>query len=247
MRDNYIRIPQRERNSTVYRFTTIERLLNMVVQRTNTLVAPRKWEDPFENALATRIRLRRSDGSTAHYPLHNRAYGQCWTFTRETDAAWRMYVPRGSGVRLRSTIRKLYSSLEKQCPKPYESMACFIGRVEYKSGEEITALFNDKEWVNDNFRGQGTHGHVDTLLLKRTEFEPEAEARLLYLDPRNKDHGDFFTYSIDPPSLFEQITFDPRMEDMQCSTYESILRSYGYAGEINKSGLYKAPDIEICV
>jgi hypothetical protein len=247
MRDNYIRIPQRERRSHIYRFTTIERLLNIVVQGANTLVAPRKWEDPFENALATHIRLLRPDGSTTPYPLRNRVYGQCWTFTKETDAAWRMYVPRGRGVRLRSTVRKLYSSLEKQCPAPYASMACFIGRVEYRSGEEITTLFNDKEWVNNNFRGQGTHGHVDTLLLKRTEFEPEAEVRLLYLDPHNKDHGDVFTYLLDPSSLLEEITFDPRMEDTQCSTYESILRNCGYAGEINTSGLYKAPDIKICV
>lgn len=247
MKDNYIRILQRERSSHVYRFTTIERLLHMVLQRVNTLVAPRKWEDPFENALATSIRLIRPDGSIVPYPLRNRAYGQCWTLTKETDAAWRMYVPSGCGVRLRSTVRKLYNSLKEQCPVPYASMACFMGQVEYRSGEEITALFNDKDWVNNNFRGQGSRGHVDTLLLKRTEFEPEAEVRLLYLDPHNKDHGDFFAYAMDPSSLLEEITFDPRMEETQCSTYQSILRSYGYAGEINKSGLYKAPDIEICV
>jgi hypothetical protein len=200
MRDNYIRITQRERSAPVYRFTTIERLLNMVVQKTNTLVTPRKWEDPFENALAMHIRLLRPDGSTSPYPLRNRAYGQCWTLTKETDASWRMYVPSGKGVRLRSTIRKLYKSLENRCPVPYASMACFIGRVEYRSGEGITVLFNNKEWVNRNFRGQGTHGHVDTLLLKRTEFEPEAEVRLLYLDPQNKDHGDFLHLS-DRPML----------------------------------------------
>lgn len=85
------------------------------------------------------------------------------------------------------------------------------------------------------------------MLLKRTEFEPEAEIRLLYLDPRNKDHGDCFSYPIDPFSVIEEITFDPRMEDTQCTTYESILRSYGFTGEINKSWLYKAPDINICV
>ena len=247
MKNNYIRISQRERSSPVYRFTTIERLLNVAVQRTNTLVSPRKWEDPFENALAKHIRLLRPDGSASPYPLRNRAYGQCWTLTKETDAAWRMYVPSGKGVRIRSTIRKLYTSLEKRCPVPYASMACFIGRVEYKSGEEITALFNDKEWVNRNFRGQGTHGHVDTLLLKRKEFEPEAEIRLLYLDPHNKNHGDLFTYLTEPYSVIEEVTFDPRMERNVMRDVQSILRSYGFAEEINKSGLYKAPDIEICV
>ena len=245
MRDNYIRITKRERSAPVYRFTTIEQLLNMVVQKINILVAPHKWDDPFENALAKHISLLRPDGSTSHYPFRNRAYGQCWTLTKETDAFWRMYVPKGSGVRLCSTIRKLYKSLEDKCPVPYASMACFIGKVDYKSSKEITYLFNDKEWVNNNFRGQGTYGHVNTLLLKRKEFEPENEVRLLYLDPLNKDHGAFFLYLIEPSSVIEEVTFDPRMEDTQYSTYESILRNYGFAGEINKSDLYKAPDIEI--
>lgn len=247
MRDNYIRIDRRERTAPIYRFTTVERLLNTVVQRTNTLVSPRKWEDPFENALAMRIRLRRTDGSTSPYPLRNRVYGQCWTLIKETDAFWRMYVQRGGGVRLRSTIGTLYKSLESKCDTPYASMSCFIGRVEYKTEEEIIALFNDKEWVNNNFRGQGTPGHVDTLLLKRKEFEPEAEVRLLYLDPRNRDYGGYFSYPMDPSSVISEVTFDPRMEDTLFSTYESILRSYSFAGEINKSGLYRAPNIEICV
>jgi hypothetical protein len=126
-------------------------------------------------------------------------------------------------------------------------MACFIGRVEYKSGEEILALFNDKEWVIHNFRGQGTQGHVATLLLKRTEFTPEDEVRLLYLDPHNKDYGDSFTYQTEPSAFVEEVTFDPRMKDTEFCTYKSILERYGFAGEINKSGLYKAPDIEISI
>jgi hypothetical protein len=247
MKSNYINIPLPERSAPVYRFTTIERLLDMVVQKTNTLTAPRKWDDPFENALAVYLRLRRPDGSTLAYPFRNRVYGQCWTLTKETDAAWRMYVLKDSGVRIRSTIRKLYTSLEKECPLPFAPMAGFIGRVKYRSGEEITAFFNDEEWVNKNFRGQGTHGHVDTLLLKRTEFVLENEVRLLYLDPHNEDHGDFFPYRIDASSVIEEVTFDPRMGATQCSTYESILKKYGFAGDINKSELYKAPDIKICV
>lgn len=247
MTDNYIRIIQSEQKTDIYRFTTVERLLNMVVQKTNTLVNPRKWEDPFENALAMHIRLIKPDGSTIPYPLRNRAYGQCWTLTRETDAFWRMYIPKGSGVRLRTSIRCLYKSLENNCKNPYPSMSCFIGRVDYRTEEELTKCFNDKEWVNDNFHGQGTQGHVDTLLLKRKEFEPENEVRLLYLDPSNKDHGDYFPYSINPSSVITEVTFDPRMDDKLYATYESILKSLDFTGVINKSQLYKVPDINIQV
>lgn len=165
----------------------------------------------------------------------------------ETDAFWRMYVPRGGGVRLRSTIGTLYDSLESKCIKPYAAMSCFIGRVEYRTEEDITKLFTTTDWVKNNFCGQGAAAHADTLLLKRTEFKPEAEVRLLYFDPHNKDYGDCFSYQMVLSSVISEVTFDPRMEDTMCNTYESILRSYGFTGEISRSALYQVPNIEISV
>jgi len=108
-------------------------------------------------------------------------------------------------------------------------------------------MFNDKRWVKRHFQNQGARGHLKTLLLKRVEFKPENEIRLLYFDPHNKDYGDVYHYTIDPSSTFSEITFDPRMEDTLYSTYESVLRSIGFDGEINKSHLYRAPQLTICV
>ena len=246
IKDNYVGIEQKDRGMPIYRFTSMKRLLESLVQKQNTLLSPRKWEDPYENALAASLRYERKDGSTVPYPLRNRVYGQCWTIVPETDAFWRMYVPPREGVRIKSTIRKLHRSLELSC-SAYASMSCFIGRVQYKSEEEITSLFNDNDWVKDHFRNQGTPGHVETLLLKRTEFIPESEVRLLYLDPHNRDHGDSFSYDFDPSSTILEVTFDPRMEDTLCQTYESILKISGFTGEINKSHLYRTPKITICV
>lgn len=249
--NNYIRIDQDERAAPLYRFTTIERLLNTLEQKRNILVAPRKWEDPYENALAMHIRFRRSDGATASYPLRYRAYGQCWTREKETDAFWRMYTPQGSGVRLQSTIQKLYKSLNKSVSEKIgEALAltsCFIGSVEYMTEKDITTRFNDSTWVKQNFCDQGTLGHVNSLLLKRTEFVPENEVRLLYLSPENNDYANgCYDYSIDSSSVITEVTFDPRMDDKLCSTYESKLRSYGFTKQINKSGLYRVPDIKVC-
>ncbi len=245
--DNYIGIDRSERDMLLYRFTTIQHLLNAIVQRTNTLISPRKWDDPFENALAKNLRLRRPDGSISPYPFRNRAYGQCWTLKKETDAFWRMYVPRSTGVRLRSTIKTLYKSLEGECKKPYARISCFIGRVEYLPEKDIIKKFNDADWVKRSFLGQGTGAHAKTLLLKRTEFEHEAEVRLIYLDPHAIDHGDCYSYPMDPCAVISEITFDPRMEDTMYDTYQSILESYGFTGTINRSALYQVPNIEITV
>ncbi len=245
IKSNYINIAASEGNTSIYRFTQIKWLLDSIMQKKNTLSSPRKWSDPFENALAREICLSRQDGSTSPHPLRNRAYGQCWTIVPETDAFWRMYVSQGDGVRLRSTIRKVYQSLERS--QVLHTISCFIGRVQYKTEQEITALFGDEAWVNQYFIGQGTRGHVETLLLKRKEFEPEREVRLLYLDPHNTDYGDAFSYKIKPSSMILEVTFDPRMTNSLFDTYKSILLNAGFTGEINKSTLYNAPKITLCV
>ncbi len=182
---------------TVYRFTTVKWLLDSIVNNRNTLVSPRKWNDPFENALAEQVRFHQPGDSTSPYALRNRAYGQCWTLDPETDAFWRMYCPHGDGVRLRSTTRELINTLRMSI-RSYRNTSCFIEAVQYESEETITTKFKDKLWVEYNLLKLGTRGHVNTLLLKRMEFKTESEIRLLYLDPYNKDHGDLFSYKIDP-------------------------------------------------
>ena len=244
-KSNYIDIEPSERKTSIYRFTQVKWLLDSIVQNTNTLQSPRKWEDPFENALAREIRLRRPDGSRCPHPFRNRSYGQCWTLNQETDAFWRMYVPEGDGVMLQSTIGALYRSLERS--QVSHTTSCFIGRVRYKSRTEIEALFNDKTWVKKHFLGKGTRGHLETLLLKRLEFKPEGEVRLLFFDPHNKDYGDLFSYATNPISMITEVTFDPRMADSLFETYKSILLSNGFTCEICKSALYRAPQIMITV
>ncbi|MFZ2445880.1 MAG: DUF2971 domain-containing protein [Syntrophobacteraceae bacterium] len=243
MHEEYINIERNEYATAIYRFTDVKWLLDSIVGKRNTLLSPRIWEDPFENALANQFRHLRS---TALYHFRNRVYGQCWTFQPETDAFWRAYLPQGDGVRLKSTVHKLYRSLETEISRTTLShMSCCIGRVHYKQEDEIISLFHDKEWVQNVFLNQGTLGHVKSLLLKRMEFEYESEVRLLYLDPHNIDHGNLFSYDIDPFSTILEVTFDPRMEDTLYHTYESILKSFGFTGEINKSRLYTAPKITI--
>lgn len=243
--NNYLHIAVNEYKTEIFRFTSIDWLLHDIVQRENTLLSPRKWDDPYENALAGNIRIKRSDGSFLPYFLRNRVYGQCWTDIQETDSFWRMYSPDKNGVRLRSTIGKLYRSLERS--RVSHGNSCFIGRVQYKSETEIKRLFNDKVWVEKHFRGRGTEGHAETLLIKRNEFRPESEIRLLYLDPHNIDYGDCFAYNYMPSAVISEITFDPRMSASLYKTYKAILRYAGYSGEVNKSTLYRSPRITISI
>ena len=180
------------------------------------------------------------------HPLRDRVYGQCWTRVEETDATWRMYVPDENGVRLKTTIRKLHQSLHRS-QAAYASISCFIGRVEYKTEDELSAQLSDRKWNNDHFLGVGSQGQAESLLFKREAFKPEQEIRLIYLDPHNIGGDDFYHYELNASAVIEQITFDPRMEDSLYDTYSSIIRKYRYSGDIGKSTLYQLPISEIPV
>ena len=74
----------------------MKRLLELFQTRHNVLVAPEKWDDPFENFILKSDRVSRRGW-----------YGQCWTWQRASDAMWRIYSGDKNGVRMRSTPAKL--------------------------------------------------------------------------------------------------------------------------------------------
>ena len=223
----------------------VEDFLQLVVQSQNTLVSPRKWDDPFENILS-RVACRKPNGDLHKYALRDRVYGQCWTLVEESDATWRIYVPNGNGVRLKTTIRNLHQRFYKSF-NSYGSISCFIGRVDYLSEDKLLALFSDPKWNKENLFCGNSQGQAKSLLFKREAFRHEQEIRLIYLDPHNIGVNDFYSYQINLSEFIEQITFDPRMEKKVYNTYLSIVNKYGYSGDIGKSTLYDLPVSEIPV
>lgn len=239
--NNYIRITRNDWNTPIYRFITLDHLEELFVQKHNTLVAPRKWEDPFENILE-RVLYRKSDGTLFKFPLRDRVYGQCWTLHPDHDAAWRCYLPDKNGAQITSTIRKLFIRLKKGVNR-HPWISCFIGRVAYKK----ESWFLDPSRISRYFRRGGTQRHVDTLLWKRKAFLWEKEIRLLYLDPHAQTHGDLFHYDVDPCALISDVTLDPRLSKQIADSYSADLRKIGFEGNIKQSSLYRVPDLEIPV
>lgn len=92
----------------VYRVFSIERLIEIFETRKNNLVKPTLWDDPFENFLFKQENL----GTKWKFSQYReRFYGQCWILnTSETDALWRVYSPLKNGVRVKTTLGKLYET-----------------------------------------------------------------------------------------------------------------------------------------
>lgn len=88
------------------------------------------WDDPFENFIL-QGRGRTSNGRTVSFGMRESLFGQCWTLNWESDAMWRIYSPDKNGVKIRTTIKKLFESIYNAIPTGKRNVSCFIGKVEY--------------------------------------------------------------------------------------------------------------------
>lgn len=233
--ENYLNLKESEKDQYVYRIISTNRLYELFSTRTNVLVRPVKWEDPFENFIL-KSPARLSDGTIAQFGFHSSYYGQCWTLTATSDAMWRIYSPTSDGVRVRTTIRKLAASLGTGLGQ-WAHIQAFIGKVRYLRDKELI------EFGNSVFAaGLNPVALAHTLLVKRKAFRHEREIRLLYADNRNAPANDVFRYDIDPHALIDQIMIDPRLAtDKAKALKEDVIQKTCFKGAIKRSLLYAPP------
>ena len=237
--ENLIDIPGSMQGRFIYRIVPLNRLFELFSSGRNVLVKPIKWNDPFENFIL-KCRLQLSDGRTASIDFQNRFYGQCWTLQSASDAMWRIYSPQANAIRLRSTIKKLASTLWRSRGK-WAPNEIFIGRVRYLPAGKL------ERFAKGSLRSEsgpiGMRRFAATLLVKRPAFRHEREVRLLFIS-HNKSEGirNHFSYSTDPHEFIDQVMMDPRIPADQARTLKQTIRSRtGFAGDIKRSLLYAPP------
>ncbi|EPK9348293.1 TPA: DUF2971 domain-containing protein, partial [Klebsiella pneumoniae] len=98
-------------DTPVYRIFSYERFIELITTNQLVLVQPSMWDDPYENFFL-KTEVVSDDGEFGSLEsLCNSWYGQCWTENEDTDAMWRIYSPEKRGVRVKTTIRKLFLTL----------------------------------------------------------------------------------------------------------------------------------------
>nr|WP_269090631.1 DUF2971 domain-containing protein [Aliarcobacter butzleri] len=129
---------------------------------------------------------------------------------------WRIYSPEKDGVRLKTTVGKLFRAVIDQ-QGIFADFGSYIGKVEYLSKEEI------QEYHKQTFSETLTNGGLASMLLrKRKAFSHEAEVRVLaslsseYL---HEYEDGLYQVKIDFEHMFDQICLDPRLEK---NDFESI-------------------------
>lgn len=222
---NYHNIDELELDTPIYRIFKKEHFSDMLQNNRNTLAKPKLWDDPWENFLS----------SVFGWSFLNNLYGQCWTLTPESDCMWRVYSADKSGVKVKTTIKKLLCSL-------YGSIGdqgvveAHIGKVIYSTDKDIENDYKMVELVSTG------HTEVKQLFRKRLEFEHEQEVRLVYNAADDYNAIDNLkTYPIDFNTLIDEIILDPRMDKTLAEALKLSISKYKQDKKIVESKLYKIP------
>ena len=235
-------------DTPVYRVFSKQRLFEMFTGKKLTLAAPKLWDDPFENFLAKCKATVDGMPNVDIGGLFKNFYGQCWTLNPESDAMWRIYSHTKDGARVSTTAGRLLRSIY-DANDPFASMSFYIGSVGYKTEDALRKVFENPANASGAALDATGKGQAMTLFLKRKEFDHEAEVRLLY--QFNKDGCSeqrpevVWQFAIDPNGLFDDVLFDPRMDDATFLAESQRLRALGFPNPIKQSTLYKLPNLNI--
>lgn len=236
MEDNVIGID--DLDTPIYRIFSLDRFSKIVTSRKNGLVHPSKWDDPFENFFLKNDAEMSGGTLVSLHQISESWYGQCWTKNRESDAMWRIYSAEKTGVRLETTVRKLFSGFYDSNDK-FASLKYLIGSVEYKLREEIEHFLSGTTFMDLSFGGQ-SHKFAKTLLIKRPEFSHENEVRLLFQDTDGSQGSNgVAVFQFDWDTILSEVALDPRLTESEFQTEKQKLVSLGCTVPITQSELYK--------
>ncbi|MES4993067.1 DUF2971 domain-containing protein [Agrobacterium radiobacter] len=228
----------------IYRTYSAKRFVALLKTGSDALVNPAMWEDPFENFfLKSNVQVSATEVAS----LENLAsdwYGQCWTINEDTDALWRIYSHDQTGVKVRSTIRKLFDNLVGGGGQ-FERLQYYVGTVAYHDLSEIEALMRKITFSDISFGGSNDK-FAQLLCVKRKAFSHEAEVRLLFNDVAPKKGSDgVYLYPLDANAIFDEVVLDPRLDASGFADLKSDILTAGCSLTITQSDLYRAPRFTI--
>ncbi|NGP90285.1 DUF2971 domain-containing protein [Fodinibius halophilus] len=243
MKESYINLDESDLNKPIYRIFSLKYFCELALTKKNTLVHPSKWDDPLENFLLNQ-KIQTDRGPARNHSRKN-IYGQCWTFKNESDAMWRIYSSKKSGVKVKTTVKKLFNSLQNVCRKT-DKKFCYIGKVEYYKREEIQSHI-DKFKRTKKYSKNGLL-EARKLLLKRETFSYEDEIRLISYFRERYPTSELFKYNVNPKKVFSEIALDPRLKNEKKENMIEKLTSLGFnSKDITQSKLYRLNKNEIRV
>lgn len=190
-------------------------------------------------------------------------YGQSWSYNKSSDAMWRIYSqPRKNnvlygkeldqdptatieeyescGVRIRTSLQKLYSVLKKNSLNKTETL---MGNILYMEPRDLQKWNRKHRRVN-----VADYGRIfkESIFIKRDNFRHENEMRVVVLVPfvlgQQSELSEMIQLPLDNPLDFiEEIAVDPRLKpEIAEKEMQRISKEIGCDRKLLKqSSLYK--------
>jgi hypothetical protein len=217
-----------EPNTKIYRIMKIEHFYKMLLSKQLLFKKPILWDDPYENFISKEQLGFITDSSTPFYAELNMVYAQCWTYNKECDGMWRNYASIDAGVKIETTVQKLYDSISKNNTNFY------IGKVVYKSKNNILEFMENSEFINW-LTSNNQQILAEIFCIKREEFSYENEVRAMILDFNSKE--DILQVDFNPLELIDKIEFAPKISKASFLENQCRLQS---CYKINKEIVFKS-------
>jgi hypothetical protein len=247
--DNLIFLTNKDLDRNIYRVFSFNRLKEIFDTHKITLVKPKLWDDPFENFILNSTGVL-PDGREFQIGFRDCFYGQCWSLTKESDAMWRIYSPEKNGVKIKTTIRKLFDPLfavggsHRKMNGNVYNLSSFVGRVKYQGTGKLMEMLKDKKRMSNKIFDQSGWGQASSFYFKRWAFRHENEIRIMF-NRHDENSDDLFSFTVDPLELIDEIVFDPRMGVEEFESKKSEIQNWGFQKKVIQSGLYKIKEFRV--
>lgn len=202
----------------VYRFTTLDRFIEVLKTKKFAFVNPSKWADPFEKFFLERDFLINKE--KFKLPIKDKIFAVCVSGTISSEAYWKVYAPKEDGIRLTFETEKLLTNfLDK-----ISDVDVYIGKVSYQITKEFRKISFDKKGLIDEIKNSKIgEQQIKLLLKKRKSFLYEDEVRIIII-PHKKNNREtiVFRSDTDITSYTNDYTLDPRLG----RNHVKVLREY---------------------
>ena len=232
------------RRAGLYKIMSLDRFLQMLLSRENTLLRPSMWEDPYESKLE-HSDFTTQDGNIIQYS-DNLWFGQCWSTEAECDGLWRCYTNNKNtrSVKIKTSVARLADGIEEN--NQDNAFSFYIGKVEYSQENNFeTKLLERTKTINNQIHNWEKGFALSLLLTKRKAFEYEKEVRLMANLNQNNHDLKTMSYSIRSISkMIMHVELDPWTTPDELSTFKNLFSRHGEINEdiVTRSCLYDTAD-----
>lgn len=228
----------------LYKYIPFKFVVSLLESNSLFLNSIMQWEDSYENFL-----LKQNFMTTKKNPVGENIikkcfsgfYGQSWTDIKSSDAMWRIYSCTPKSIShtwdLGNVAIRVESSTEqlKSLSTP-STWGVEMRKIRYVSNVEIKECLDDLPVIN---RHNMTKYILESLFMKRVEFQHESEVRLFVHVPSTEKIHNSITIPVIPNDIISEFVVDPRLTDEQYNMIKMKLIECGAKeNTIRKSKLY---------